>query len=168
MGENEYEDLKEDLLRTFSREYIYNLGCCLYELAQNFLSNYGLVDEVVIEKKDFFFCVIDVLIDIMRLRSFHDIEDVSLIKFRAYSAAWWIRRKPFKYKNSGTDCDVWINERFALSIMLQALDKNLYTSESYDRQKVIEVTRLSFYYLKYRDVNPKALELFLVGLNTAK
>lgn len=161
----EYKDLKDFLLGTFSREYIFNFGSYLYEMAEKFIKDCDLVDKVFINKDIFFCCFIDILVDIARLRDFHDITNISKIKYRSYCASWWIRRKPIRYKENFEREDIWINERFALSIMLQALDKNLYQSRSYNSQKTENVAKMFFYHLKYRNINPQGLELFLVGLD---
>ena len=157
--------LRDFLFQTFDKNYIYNFGRYLYELAEDFLSDSKLTGKVSIDKNSFLYCVIDILIDIARLKDFHDIANISKIKYRAYCASWWIRRKPLLYKTNSANADTWINERFALSVLLQALDKNLYTSDSYNSQKAHEVAKTAFYHLKYRDVSPQTLELFLIGLN---
>ena len=165
---DEYENLRDALLDAFGWEGIRNIGEFLYGLAEDFLHERHLENKVSIDSTVFFYCLIDMLVDIMRLRYFHNIADISSIKYRAYAASWWLRRKPFQRKTDCSDSDLWINERFALTIMLHALDRNLFNSEAYDRAKAALAAKQAFYHLKYRNTNPQTLELFLVGLNAVK
>lgn len=64
--------------------------------------------------------IIDILVDIARLKHFHDISNVNYIKFIAYTASWCIKRKPFQLIDGCDQKFLYINECFALTILLQA------------------------------------------------
>ena len=63
-----------------------------------------------------------------------------------------------------------MNERFALTILLQAsgcYDENFdYSAE--DQQELINTIKQMIYHLKYRNTNPQTLELLLIGMNAGK
>ncbi len=118
----------------------------------------------------FEYCLIDILVDIARLKHFHDISRVNYIKFIAYTASWCLKRKPFQLIEGCDEKYIYVNERFALTILLQAsgcYDENFdYSAE--DQQELINTIKQMIYHLKYRNTNPQTLELLLIGMNAGK
>lgn len=70
-------------------------------------------------------------------------------------------------------CDekyIYVNERFALTILLQAsgcYDENSEYSAG-DQREMVNSIKQMIYHLKYRNTNPKTLELFLIGMDTGR
>lgn len=170
MKDMTYKTLKEELNTTFSDEYIYNAGMLIHQMAEEFFEEQNLEGKVYFDDSIFEYCLIDILVDIARLRYFHDIELVNYIKLMAYTASWCLKRKPFQLlEGSGTDY-IYINEKFALSLLLQAsggFDANTRCVEE-DREKVEKSVEQIFYHLKYRNTNPQTLELLLVGIEKGR
>lgn len=170
MEDMTYKTLKEELNTTFSDEYIYNAGMLIHQMAEKFFEEQNLDGKVYFDDSIFEYCLIDILVDIARLRYFHDIELVNYIKLMAYTASWCLKRKPFQLlEGSGADY-IYINEKFALSLLLQAsggFDANTRCAEQ-DREKVEKSVEQIFYHLKYRNTNPQTLELLLVGIEKGR
>ena len=114
----------------------------------------------------FFYCVLDILADLARFRLYRDGDDINEIKIRAYAASWWLKRKPFQWKDKCLD--LWINEKFALSLLLNAVDSSITNAVVYDETKAKQAVGELFYHLKHQNSNPQTLELFLLGLNAVR
>lgn len=170
MEDKNYKTLKEELNSTFTDEYMYNAGILIHELAESFYDEQKLEGKVYFDDVIFEYCLIDILVDIARLRYFHDIELVNYIKLMAYTASWCLKRKPFQLlEGAGIDY-IYVNERFALSLLLQAsgcFDSNM-KCENHERKKIEKLIEQIFYHLKYRNTNPQTLELLLVGIENGK
>ena len=95
---------------------------------------------------------------------------MNYIKLIAYTASWCLKRKPFQLVE-GADTDyIYVNERFALSLLLQAsgcFASNIKCAKE-DKEKVEKLVEQIFYHLKYRNTNPQTLELLLVGIENGK
>lgn len=160
-----YDELKE----SFSDEYIKNAGILIHRNAEKFYEKFELEGKAYFDDKIFQMCLIDVLVDISRLKSFHDISNINYTKLVAYSVSWCLRRKPFQLVQ-GSDCDIYINEKFALYFLLQASGFSDETVDALAEQKgaIEKSIHQMFYHLKYRNTNPQTLELLLVGIDTGK
>ena len=140
MDKEEARRLKEELNESFSDEYINNAGLLLHRLAEAFYRE-------------------------------NDLEGhVNYVKFIAYTASWCLKRKPFQLIEGCDEKYIYVNERFALTILLQAsgcYDENFdYSAE--DQQELINTIKQMIYHLKYRNTNPQTLELLLIGMNAGK
>ncbi len=170
MDKRETRKLKEELNESFSDEYITNAGLLVHRLAEIFYEKNNLEGKVYFNDHIFEYCLIDILVDIARLKHFHDISRVNYTKFIAYTASWFLKRKPFQLLEGCDEKYIYVNERFALTLLLQASgcydEKADYYTE--DREKLLSAIGQMFYHLKYRNTNPQTLELFLIGLETGK
>lgn len=170
MDKKETKKLKDELNESFSDEYIENAGLLIHRLAKEFYDSNELAGKIYFNDNIFEYCLIDILVDIARLKHFHDISRVNYIKFIAYTASWCIKRKPFQLIEGCDEKYLYVNERFALSLLLQAggcCDENANYYEE-DQEELLKAIRQIFYHLKYRNTNPQTLELFLIGLETGK
>lgn len=170
MDKERVKKLKEELNDAFSDEYIRNAGVLIHKLAEEFYKENNLEGKVYFDDKIFEYCLIDILVDIARLKYFHDISNVNYIKFAAYTASWCLKRKPFQLIEGCEEKYLYVNERFALTILLQAsgcYDENAeYLIEK--KEEIIKGIGQMFYHLKYRNTNPQTLELFLIGMDAGK
>lgn len=160
--------LKEELNETFSDEYIRNAGLFIHRLAEEFYEIRQLEGKVYFSDTIFEYCLIDILVDLARLKHFHDISRVNYVKFIAYTASWCLKRKPFQLVEGCGKEYLYINEQFALSILMQAagcMDRETsYLAE--EEEELIQKIEQIFYHLKYRNTNPQTLELLLVGMQS--
>lgn len=170
MEEQKNKTIKEELNESFTNEYIYNAGLLIHSQAEKFYEEYKLEGKVYFNDDIFAGCLVDILIDIARLKYFHDIDLVNYIKLISYTASWIIKRKPFQlFENAGEEY-IYINEKFALSLLLQAvglLDSNIMIIEGNENELKKNISAI-YYHLKYRNTNPQTLELLLVGIENGK
>lgn len=163
------ESILDDL--DFSEEYINGVGMYIMSLAEKFYEELNLENVVYFNDSIFEKCLVDILVDLNRLKCFHDIDKPNACKLIAYTASWCVRRKPFQL----IDCEeaeenVFINEKFALSLLLQAAglqaeNNKYFADKENDLKKDLDYF---FYHLKYRNTNPQTLELLLNGIDVGK
>ena len=135
--------------------------------------------------------VIDTLFDIKRIKAFHHIEVPNDIKMTAYTAFWWIQRKPLVIPNTYhffldfpknsqdeqhyDELELWmtnINELFcAHYIMSEIFDLDNKNNDcpctEISEKRYAEYNTVFdylYYYLCYRLNSPKSIELFIMGL----
>ena len=169
MNPNE-TSLKSDLNGTFTDEYIRNSGMLIHQLAEEFYKKQKLEGKVYFNDDIFQNCLIDILVDISRLKAFHDIHNINYTKFAAYTASWCLKRKLFQLIEGCDPKYIYINEKFALYLLLQAsgsLDKEAQYDAEDENDLKRSVNQL-FYHLKYRNTNPQTLELLLIGMDFGK
>ncbi len=162
------KNIKNILLNEFGRDYIEGLAYYLHEAAKKFIENRQLSNYIHLDDDLTIQCLLDTLFDLQRLRHFHNISQENLIKIHSYLAYWWIRRKPFQRLPKSNNIGLFANELFAGKFLLSALPNDISDSNKYDQIRANESSAYLQYHLKYRNLNPQTLELFLVGLETAK
>ncbi len=170
MEKERIKKLKEELNEAFTDEYIKNAGILIHSLAEQFYTSHHLKDKAYFNDNIFEYCLIDILVDIARLKHFHDISLVNYAKFMAYTASWCLKRKPFQLIEGCGEEYIYLNEEFALSLLLLAsgfYDENAQYAED-EEQVIFEDIRKIVYHLKYRNTNPQTLELFLIGTETGR
>lgn len=140
------------------------------EQAENFFELKDLEGKVYFNEDIFDDCLIDILVDLERLKDFHNIDKVNYIKLMAYTASWCLKRKVFQIIEGCEKEWIYVNEKFALMLLLQAsgcFDENvLYGAD--DQRNLMKNVDQIFYHLRYRNTNPQTLELLLVGLESGK
>lgn len=170
MDKERIKTLKEALRESFSDAYIRNAGTLIRELAGRFYEENKLEGKVYFNDDIFDHCLIDILVDLARLKHYHDISLVNYVKLIAYTASWCLKRKLFQLVEGAEEDFIYINEKFALALLLQAggcIDKKVrYYAE--DENALIKNLEQIYYHLQYRNTNPQTLELFLVGLESGK
>lgn len=170
MVDNRSKTIQEELNDSFTDEYIYNAGILIHSLAEKFYEENELEGKVYFNDDIFEKCFLDILVDIARLKHFHDIDLVNYNKLISYTASWMIKRKPFQLIEGAGESYIYINEKFALSLLLQAVgsfDSKMRIKEG-DKVKLTKNVSTMFYHLKYRNTNPQTLELLLIGIENGK
>lgn len=170
MDKEQERKLKEELNESFTDDYIRNAGLLIHRTAEQFCEDNDLDGKVYFNDDIFQHCLIDILVDIARLKYFHDISRVNYMKLAAYTASWCLKRKPFQLIEGCDEKYISVNERFALTLLLEAAEcygENAYYCAE-DREELIKGIRQIYYHLKYRNTNPQTLELFLIGLENGK
>lgn len=170
MDKERAKSLKEALKESFSDEYIRNAGLLVREMAEKFYEENELEGKVYFNDDVFDHCLIDILVDLARLKHYHDISLVNYVKLIAYTASWCLKRKPFQLVEGAEEKYIYINEKFALALLMQAGGcydrKAQYRAE--DEDDLVKAVEQIYYHLQYRNTNPQTLELFLVGLESGK
>lgn len=170
MDNERTKTLKEELYGAFTTDYVRSLGMLIRKLAEDFYKKNELEGKVYFNDDIFEHCLIDILVDLARLKHFHDIDRANYVKLIAYSASWCLKRKPFQIIEGAAEDWIYVNEKFALTMLLQAGgwdDQNV----SYcvkDQENLVNAVGQMIYHLKYRNTNPQTLELFLIGLESGQ
>lgn len=170
MDKERVKELKEELNSAFTDEYIKNIGVLIHTLAEAFYEKNELEGKVYFDDQIFEHCLIDILVDLARLKYYHDISKVNYTKIISYTASWVLKRKPFQLVEGCDEKYIYVNESFALTLLLQAAgcyDENTDYFSDEERELIQSIEKI-FYHLKYRNTNPQTLELFLIGLDTGK
>lgn len=170
MDKERAKTLKETLKESFTDEYIRNAGMLIRGAAERFYEENGLEEKVYFNDDIFDHCLIDILVDLARLKDYHDISLVNYVKLMAYSASWCLKRKPFQIMEGAGEEHIYVNEKFALALLMQAggcYDKKV-RYRAGDERSLIDSLNQIYYHLQYRNTNPQTLELFLVGLESGK
>lgn len=113
------------------------------------------------------YCIMDYFTDIYRLKKFHNIPYVNNIKIVSYQSSWILRRKPIQILSDDIKHDniTYANEKFVLSYitheLMRSTSKDNLSSEGY--AKLSSFVDSLFYYLKYRNCEPKILELMMLS-----
>lgn len=149
MEEKKSKTIQEELNENFTNEYIYNVGLLVHSLAEKFYEENELEGRVFFNDDIFANCLIDILVDIVRLKHFHDIDLVNYIKLISYTASWIIKRKPFQLLENAGEEYIYINEKFALSLLLQAVgffDSNMKIKEGEEGKLTKNVSAIFYHY----------------------
>lgn len=113
------------------------------------------------------FCCRNIIADLTKFRHFQVFTSEDNTKLNAYTAAWWIRRKPLQFKENCSKNFLYINKYFASTLLFQA--SNLYDKNTggytVGKDKVFDIAQSLMNYLKFQNITPQTLELFLKGLN---
>ena len=87
-----------------------------------FMKAKDLEDKIHVDRNIFNVLIFDVLRSIKLADDDENIfTDEKEIVFRSYVAYWWVRRKPFQSVKGADKSVMWINEEFALTLLLQSL-----------------------------------------------
>lgn len=157
--------LEDELHNVFTDEYISGLIKMLYSMAERFFSEYELRNKVFLDENILEYCFIDILVDLARIKPFHEISNLNMAKIISYSASWWIRRKPFQRINGACDDTLYVNELFALFLLLHAMNVQ---KQQVVYEQIKEHLRQIVYHLKYRNTNPQTLELLIAGYDMGR
>ena len=144
----------------------------LYNVIKDFISGEFATDSVVINRRILLIAVMDFFADISRLKSFHHIDEVNEYKMKAYESAWLSRRKPIQVFETSNEvlaqkCD-YINEQFVFSYLQSYLMNGRDLIDKSNFKNVSGFLDSLFYYLKFRDCEPRALELMIVAFKTGE
>lgn len=160
---SDYSDVIECFGEKETKQFYMNL----FQSCEDFIKRVKVDDYVKINTRVLTHSVMDCITDLVRLSEFHHINQTNEYKKLAYETYWFLRRKPIQILNNDEDL-VFINEKFLLSYTLSVLTNNLDLQIS-----TTDITKKSFegfletyyYYLKYRDCNPRALEMIYLSFS---
>ncbi len=164
---------KEDytyLITTFTKEVVKDRCDFLERRVYKFIENEGYGENVIVNRVLVDMVVIDYFADIARLKDFQGIERVNKNKITAYTAYWWLRRKPIQIVVNTDVYDeqlTFINEKFVATLLLKDFfDADLEQVKNDERYTNYMAHLL--YYMKYRPLSSQALELMLATADVSK
>lgn len=162
-----YINLDEILINEFEETNLCDYILRLHNKAQDFLRNSQMPPTVYLNSTIYAFCCRNVIADLAKFRNLPIFTSDDNTILNAYTASWWIRRKPFQHKENCAENLLYVNESFAATLLFQV--SNLYdkTDGKYtvDKDKLADIARRIMLYLKFQQVTPQSLELFLRALN---
>lgn len=166
---SKYDDYKE-IIDYFGAEKIKNRLATFETMYISFLKHNNLMDNIVLHKGSLVNALLDYFTDIYRLKEFHSIELTNRYKILSYEVYWLLKRKPLHIINDLKDEYTFINEKFLLSYTLKFIDSS-FPSNFSNTKDIKAKNRFSgfvdtyYYYLKFRNCDPQALELMLLALD---
>lgn len=157
----EFVDYSE-IIDIVGEERINERLCALHDIYGKFLIETGFHDKEDISLNDrvLMHSILDYFTDITRLKSFHDIDLVNQDKIISYEISWMLRRKPIQIIRADREELVYVNEKFALEILVNHLTAGTVDDFSGNRT-IIAYCNVLLYYLKYRNYDAKVLEIII-------
>jgi hypothetical protein len=152
-----------ELINEFGRGKIEKRLEMLLDVLKDFINKFNYKNKVIINELTLIHTLFDYFADISRLKSFHHIETVNEVKILAYESYWFLHRKPLQQLENDDEI-LYVNERFILTRIIKFLtdekDKeNLLLHE----EEMWFFKDTLFYFLKYRNLSPQAIEFFLTS-----
>ncbi len=159
--------LDDVLINEFNEKEICDYLERLQNKAQNFLYNSKMPPEIYLNATIYAYCCRNIIADLAKFRHIQVLTSEDNVKLNAYTAAWWIRRKPFQHKENCSKNFFYVNESFAATLLFQASHLYDKTTGQYtvSKDKLANIARQLMNYLKFQQVTAQSLELFLNGLN---
>jgi hypothetical protein len=130
-----------------------------------FIEKQDLGDSVIINGKLLKRTVVDYFIDIVRIKEFHNINNINNEKIYAYTAYWLLRKKPLQVIKTFNGCE-YINELFITLFLISSscITRNIDNDKKNRNPALEDFQSLLFYNLKYRPVSQQSLELMIGAL----
>ncbi len=159
-----YHDIVEEFGESVIQERITNLIVAYDE----FIDLKHLRDSVKLDTYILTHAILDHFTDLSRLKSFHHIMKENIFKVKSYELSWLLRRKPLQIVGCEGEETVYVNEKFVLSYIMtfftELVGYDFYKALQQTNQRVFDgyIDSL-YYYLKFRNCNPQALELALLS-----
>lgn len=143
----------------------------VYAYLDEFIESRGLQDEVFISENILDNIIVDYFVDIYRIKTFQNIDDVNETKIYAYTAYWLLRRKPLQLKKTDSDNQLcFINEQMAAEfiysfIFSQPSNVALVPEK---KEQFNEFENNLLYSFIYRMYNPQMLETLIYAFTAGR
>lgn len=143
----------------------------IYEFLKNYIQTMGLESDVIISRPLLDNMVIDYFVDIHRIKTFQDIDNINDAKILAYTAYWLLRRKPLQLVKEEADNDLcFINERMVAAYIYSSLfsnPRNISIVE--EKQEAFqEFEKHLLYSFMFRDIKPKMIEIIIYAFQAGR
>ncbi|MDO4293195.1 MAG: hypothetical protein Q4C65_08240 [Eubacteriales bacterium] len=161
----------DGLFEEFSEEVIRSRYAFLYKESMEFLKSQKLEEQVRLDEVMLMHMVLDYFSDVSRLKSFHHIHHINEIKVISYETFWLLRRKPLQVIGQQQDDFLaFVNEKFAFSRLAAFLvdGRRDQTLREQDKKAFLNYLDTLYYFLKYRQYDPKMLELMILGFRAGE
>jgi hypothetical protein len=157
----EYSEITDE----FEKQKLISRYKTLLVIATDFIQKMGYSNSVYINEMILLYAMCDYFSDILRLKSFHNIDRINEIKILSYEIYWLLKRKPLQIRDNNKDF-IYVNEQFALSRILHYLsDDKKESTRTLGGDKLEFFVNTLLYYLKYRPFDAQSLEMFLISFN---
>lgn len=163
-----YDDY-DDVLKIYGDEVKKRFADLLSSYT-DFIIATELDGKVAVSKTSLMNAVLDYFSDIIRLKRFHQIENTNKYKIFAYEISWLLKRKILQILDENDDSLVFINEKFLLSYTLNFIENEFpFYYDSNSNKSLTDrfdgFVESYYYYLKYRNCDPKALEIIFMAID---
>lgn len=156
----------------FGEETIKDRYKYLYDKMQVYITERGQSEQMYINSAILQQTVMDYFTDIYRLKEFHKIQQVNIIKIVAYEVYWILRRKPIQLvKDVEVDSKmVFANEGFLTTFVAHECLVPTETEPLSDTEteEFLKYLKHMNYHMKYRNLDKQDLELMLYSFETGK
>lgn len=157
----------DDLIKEFGEEQIQDQISCLLLECESFIRRLDAGDKVIVNKRLLTHAVLDYFSDILRLMTFHKINNINDVKDLAYKAHWLLKRKPLQISLEDQDDDIltFINEKFIMSLISSYFLSNDVAAPMVNDTLMVYQNFLNsfFYALKFRNLDAQAIELLILA-----
>ena len=152
----------DEIIAEYSRAKLEKRYETLYKSAETFITEMGYTD-VTIDEYALLYAMFDYFADISRLKLFHKINLVNEVKVTSYEVYWILKRKPLQVAQSSKE-NVFVNERFVLSIILNCLsNEGNIPFSGLGSDELTFFTEPLFYFLKFRPFDAQAIEMIILA-----
>jgi len=129
-----------------------------YSEAQKFIERKGLSECAKVNSRRLGYAVCDYFVDMIRMKTFHGIEHANLNKVYAYSCYWFVRRQPIQLLGDINSDDLYINELFAVNVLIARLRRHSSNLDIINKSSLLELGSLWLYNFKFRVFTAQTLE----------
>lgn len=162
----------EDLIEQVGKDRIQTRYEYLHALISQFIDGFGRNDireKLCINERILMHCVLEYFEDILKVKSAHELDHTNSPKVMAYIAYWVLRRHPIQITLAAEDGEnddlVFANEKFVLSMLMSFLTQDAETKPLLGNDLSIYIAFINsfYYFLKFRRVDPQAIEMILLS-----
>lgn len=158
-------DITQEMKDFFGEDYIINYYSFIYNKAYSYLTKNKLELVVWLDINQFDSMFTSILVDLKRMSLYHNTHAINFVKLCSYAASWWIKRKPYRVVEYGSNKSlVYINENFASTLLFLHIYGTHVPLTECKKEKIQTLVRHTRYHLRYRNTNPQVLELYVNGL----
>lgn len=168
----------DELIQTIGAELIENRFNKLYKDMECFLEGIDKNGKAFkINSRVLLIAILDFFADIDRLKLFHHIDKINEFKTKSYEVAWLLRRKPIQTLIEESDEGMepstiedfdYINEQFVFNYLMAFLLDCRDIKDNKEIEKLNGFFDSVFYYLKFRNCEPRVLELMLISFKAGE
>ncbi len=162
----------EDILQEFTQEVISSRYAFLFRECGRFLDSLNLTEAVRVDEVILMHAVLDYFSDVSRLKKYHPINHINEIKVISYESFWLLRRKPLQIVKEAQENDFlsFVNEKFVFSRIASFLvgDRANQVLKGEDKRSFLNYLDTLYYFLKYRQYDPRMLELMILGFRAGE
>lgn len=169
MRENELN--YNEIVNYFGKDRIAERYKFLYDRMQEYINSRGLQSELAIHEGILQQVVMDYYVDIYRLKEFHKLDKVDLVKIVSYTSYWIVRRRPIQVAKDSCDTRlIFANEGFVTTYIAHEMliPKNENAMSIRAEDSFLKFLKHLNYHLKYRNLDKQSLEIIIYSYQTGQ